>query len=43
MLLRPTEPRDLAAITAIYEAAVRFGTASFELEPPDEREMARRY
>ena len=43
MLLRPTEPRDLAAITAIYEAAVRFGTASFELEPPDEREMVRRY
>jgi L-amino acid N-acyltransferase YncA len=43
MLLRPTEPRDLAAITAIYDEAVRYGTASFELEPPDAQEMTRRY
>src|SRR5262249_62130199 len=41
--IRPAEPRDLAAITRIYDHAVRHGTASFEIEPPDAREMARRY
>jgi len=41
--IRPAQPRDLAAITRIYDHAVRDGTASFEIEPPDEREMARRY
>src|SRR5262249_4148397 len=41
--IRPAEPRDLPAITRIYDHAVRHGTASFEIEPPDEREMARRY
>ncbi len=41
--IRPAQPRDLAAITRIYDYAVRHGTASFEIEPPDEREMARRY
>ncbi len=41
--IRPAQPRDLAAITRIYDCAVRHGTASFEIEPPDEREMARRY
>jgi L-amino acid N-acyltransferase YncA len=34
---------DLAAITEIYDHAVRYGTASFETEPPDEAEMTRRY
>ncbi|MBN8921058.1 MAG: N-acetyltransferase, partial [Rhizobiales bacterium] len=29
--------------TRIYDHAVRTGTASFELEPPDEAEMARRH
>jgi phosphinothricin acetyltransferase len=43
MLLRPAQPGDLAVITAIYDHAVRYGTASFELDPPDEGEMARRY
>ena len=33
---------DIPAITAIYDHAVRHGTASFELEPPDAAEMARR-
>jgi phosphinothricin acetyltransferase len=42
MLLRPATPADIAAITRIYAHAVRHGTASFELEPPDEAEMARR-
>src|SRR5262245_60097907 len=41
--IRPAEPRDLAAVTRIYDHAVRYGTASFEIEPPNEHEMARRY
>jgi L-amino acid N-acyltransferase YncA len=41
--IRTAEARDLAAITRIYEHAVQHGTASFELEPPSEREMRRRY
>jgi phosphinothricin acetyltransferase len=43
LCIRPARPEDLAAITTIYADAVRNGTASFELEPPDEREMARRF
>jgi len=43
MPIRPAQPRDLAVITAIYDAAVRHGTASFELDPPDQAEMVRRY
>jgi phosphinothricin acetyltransferase len=42
LLIRPVQGRDGAAITRIYADAVRHGTASFELEPPDEAEMARR-
>jgi phosphinothricin acetyltransferase len=41
--VRGATPADIAAITAIYGAAVRHGTASFELDPPDEGEMLRRY
>ena len=41
--LRPAKPSDIAAITAIYRPAVLSGTASFELEPPSEEEMLRRY
>jgi phosphinothricin acetyltransferase len=40
--IRPATLADIPAITRIYEAAVRSGTASFELEPPDETEMAAR-
>src|SRR3954469_12807065 len=40
--IRPATPADIAAITRIYAHAVRHGTASFELEPPDEAEMTRR-
>jgi L-amino acid N-acyltransferase YncA len=40
--IRPATPADIAAISRIYAHAVRHGTASFELEPPDEAEMARR-
>jgi L-amino acid N-acyltransferase YncA len=40
--IRAAETRDNAAITRIYAHAVLHGTASFETEPPDEAEMARR-
>jgi L-amino acid N-acyltransferase YncA len=40
--IRPAGPGDIPAITRIYADAVIHGTASFELEPPDEPEMARR-
>ena len=43
VLARHAQAHDLAAITRIYEHAVRQGTASFETEPPDELEMARRF
>ena len=40
--IRPATPADIPAITRIYADAVKHSTASFELEPPDEAEMARR-
>src|SRR4051812_6360258 len=40
--IRPATPGDIPAITRIYAHAVRHGTASFELEVPDEAEMAQR-
>jgi phosphinothricin acetyltransferase len=40
--VRPSRPEDIPQIAAIYAHAVLHGTASFELEPPDEAEMARR-
>ncbi len=40
--IRPATPADIPAITHIYAHAVRHGTASFELEAPDEAEMLRR-
>ena len=42
LILRPSTPADLPAITEIYAEAVLHGTGTFELEPPDEAEMARR-
>jgi L-amino acid N-acyltransferase YncA len=41
--IRAANPADLPAITRIYDHAVRHGTASFEIAPPDEAEMARRF
>jgi L-amino acid N-acyltransferase YncA len=41
--IRPAGLRDIAAITRIYDHAVRHGTASFEIEPPNEHEMVQRY
>ena len=40
--IRPAKTSDIAAITRIYAPAVEHGTASFELTPPNEAEMARR-
>jgi phosphinothricin acetyltransferase len=42
LTIRDCTVTDIPAITLIYAHAVRFGTASFELEPPDEAEMLRR-
>ncbi len=42
MDLRDAAPGDLPAITAIYAHHVLHGTGTFEEEPPDETEMARR-
>ena len=42
LLIRPSTPADLAAITAIYAWNVLNGTGTFELDAPDETEMARR-
>jgi L-amino acid N-acyltransferase YncA len=40
---RPADLGDIPAITRIYAHAVRHGTASFELDPPDQAEIERRY
>ena len=41
--IRPAAEADLPAITAIYEHAVLYGTATFELISPDLAEMTRRF
>jgi L-amino acid N-acyltransferase YncA len=40
--IRPATPADIPAITRIYAHAVLQGTATFEIDPPDEAEMTRR-
>jgi L-amino acid N-acyltransferase YncA len=42
LAIRPARTSDIPAITRIYAHAVKTGTASFELVPPDEAEMGRR-
>jgi phosphinothricin acetyltransferase len=42
VIIRPAAPSDIGAITRIYADAVLHGTASFEIEPPDQPEMLRR-
>jgi L-amino acid N-acyltransferase YncA len=42
LLIRPSTPADLPSITTIYGWNVRHGTGTFELDAPDEAEMARR-
>jgi phosphinothricin acetyltransferase len=41
--IRPATEADLPAVTEIYEHAVRYGTATFELAAPDLAEMTRRF
>jgi len=41
--IRPAAAADLPFITEIYEHAVRYGTATFELIPTDLAEMTRRF
>ena len=43
VIVRPAARGDCPAITEIYRVAVLAGTGSFEIEPPDEAEMARRF
>lgn len=40
--IRLAEPADAPAITGIYAEHVRHGTATFEIDPPDEAEIVRR-
>lgn len=41
--IRPTVPDDLDAIGEIYSHHVRTGVATFEVDPPNGRELARRF
>jgi phosphinothricin acetyltransferase len=41
--IRPASAADIPAVTTIYAHAVKYGTATFEIEPPSEREMADRF
>lgn len=43
VLIRSAVEADLPAITAIYAQAVYAGVGSYELEPPDVKEMTRRW
>lgn len=42
-LIRDATAADVPGIAAIYRPEVEGGTATFELEPPDEAEMVRRF
>jgi phosphinothricin acetyltransferase len=41
--IRAATEGDLPSVTEIYDHAVRYGTATFELIPPDLAEMTRRF
>lgn len=43
LIIRDATAADIPAISAIYGPAVLEGVASFELQPPDEAEMRRRF
>ena len=43
LTVRDARPDDIAAITAIYAESVANGRGTFELEAPDEVEMASRF
>ncbi len=40
--IRPSQPEDLSAITAIYQHHVLHGTGTFEIEPPSLPDMTAR-
>ena len=42
LIVRDSIDADMPALAAIYQEAVRTGTASFELDPPSAEEFARR-
>jgi len=42
LLIRPSAPGDVAAMTAIYAWHVSHGTGTFEIDAPDEAEIASR-
>lgn len=42
LMIRPSRDADVADIARIYGHAVAHGTGTFETEPPDENEIARR-
>ena len=41
-IIRPSQPEDLGAITAIYQHHVLNGTGTFEIEPPTLQDMTAR-
>lgn len=43
LLIRPCGASDLPAVTRIYDWNVRHGTGTFEIDPPDVTEIARRH
>ncbi len=43
MHIRRATLSDIADMTTIYEHAVRYGTGSYELDPPDGAELTRRF
>jgi L-amino acid N-acyltransferase YncA len=42
-LIRPSTPADIDAVAAIYRSHVLHGSGTFEIEPPDAQEIARRH
>lgn len=41
-IIRPSQPEDIPAITAIYTHHVLNGTGTFEIDPPSQEDMANR-
>jgi L-amino acid N-acyltransferase YncA len=41
-IIRPSLPKDIPAITAIYKHHVLHGTGTFEIDPPSESDMSSR-
>ena len=41
-IIRPSQDSDIPAITAIYAHHVRYGTGTFEVDPPSTADMASR-